>query len=381
MSVFQSIRRLLLCGLFIIVPFSSKAFSEKLEVSVLTLDPGQELYSMFGHSAIRIKDSVTDFDRVYNFGTFDFDTPFFIVRFAKGNLDYFLTIKSYGSFVRSATRGKRKVYEQVLDLSYANKLKILNRLDQIYNSSERYYRYDFFYDNCATRIRDVVDVAHVISGNYDTTSVCNITFRELLNPYMSKNYWLNLGINLTLGARADCMAKSSDFMFLPDYVFEILNLTGYVKKSHVVLDKGMSDEGNNLPVIILMFILTVLILLSYVKQTRKITFYTVNSIVAIVGLLLLLLSVFTENSAFQSNGSIIWTFPALLVILIPGKFKQYLKYTYLVILFVVLLLRTHLYAGFSATYIPWIIYLLFIYILDLALLTRVRHKINGSGRL
>ncbi len=376
MSVFQNTRKLLFVVLLVFISLSSKAFSDKLEVSVLTYDPGKELYTLFGHSAIRVRDSVTHFDKVYNFGTFDFDTPFFVFHFAKGNLDYCLAVKNYGSFYRSASREKRRVYEQVLDLSYADKLKIYNRLDKIYHSPERYYRYDFFFDNCATRIRDMVDEGYMIAGNYDTTTVCNATFRELLLPYLSENYWLNLGVNLTLGSRADSQAKSSEFMFLPDYVFKILKLTGKVKKTTMVMDKRIVSGSKSMPVIILISVLTLLLVLAVVKPTRKITFYLVNGVVALVGVLLLLLSSFSENSAFQSNGSIIWTLPALLVILTPGKYKQYAKYVYLFVLFVVLLLRNNLYAGFSPTYIPWVAYLLCLYLLDLRLFERIFQRMS-----
>ena len=91
--------------------------SDSAEVTLITCTPGTELYSIFGHSAIRIKDPVYLLDRVYNFGTFDFNTPNFYVKFVKGRLDYMLSTSKYKYFEYSYKVENRGVVEQKLNIN------------------------------------------------------------------------------------------------------------------------------------------------------------------------------------------------------------------------------------------------------------------------
>ena len=221
----------------LINPVLGFELTEQSRISILTVDPGQELYTIFGHTAIRVTDDELKIDRIYNFGTFDSSAPFFYIEFLRGDLDYFLSMTDYNTFLRNTVDEKRRIVEQVLDLTYPERMKLYNDLENQYQSSARFYRYDFFYDNCATRVRDVIFNTSPSKIKYDTTQFCCKSFRELLKPYISRNYWIDLGINLTLGMGADKMARSKDFMFLPDYIRLILHQTTWVESEQTLLEK------------------------------------------------------------------------------------------------------------------------------------------------
>ena len=344
------------------------------KISILTSDPGSELYAIFGHTAIRVSDESLHIDKIYNFGTFDFSSLFFYVKFLKGNLEYFLSIDDFISYKQHSVLEHRKIYEQILVLSYTERLNIFNSLESCYNSDDRFYRYDFFYDNCATRVRDVVFNSKRGKIKFDTSLYCCHTFRQLLKPYDSKNYWIDLGVNLLLGKEADKLASSSDFMFLPDYIKGILQNAKLTGGTIVLFDK--SDTNKNLrkySLIILWLVICSITCLSLIKRTRSFTFYFYNSLVAIVGLILLLLNLISDNSAFKYNMNIIWTFPALIIILIPDtQIRKGAEFIYILLLLSVMSLRDFLYQGFSTTFLPWIITLLIVYIIDLQLIKKIK---------
>ena len=137
-------------------PVAGSELTGKSRISILTLDPGKEMYTIFGHTAIRVRDETLGLDRVYNFGTFDASTPFFYLKFLQGDLNYFLSITDFDYFFRNTVDEKRSIVEQILNLTYPERQKIFNTLERQYHSNARFYKYDFFYDNCATRVRDIV---------------------------------------------------------------------------------------------------------------------------------------------------------------------------------------------------------------------------------
>ena len=130
--------------------------SSHLRITLLTCSPGTELYSTFGHSALRVMDSVTFTDKVYNYGTFDFN-PDFYPKFIRGKLLYYLSVETYPDFVYGYQQEERSIKEQELNLSGEEKLKLNAALQLNASGSNKFYKYDFLFDNCATRIRDIVD--------------------------------------------------------------------------------------------------------------------------------------------------------------------------------------------------------------------------------
>lgn len=364
MRVLRQLKKYILITFISTSSIYAYALTENSKISVLTYEPGNELYTIFGHSAIQIKDSTLDIDLIYNFGTFDFSSPFFYIKFLRGELDYFLSIIDFKTFYQYSFFEERTIHEQVLNLDYKERVATYQRLNQIYKTDERFYKYDFFYDNCATRIRDVIEAEEPL--DYDTTSFCCQSFRELLKPYISKNYWLNLGINLALGKEADKIASTSDFMFLPDYVYLILQDTDLVKSAETILDlKEDSNQSKIISNAILALVLILIITLSIIPKTHKVTFYSIHFLLAMVGLILLVLSLFSQNSAFRSNMDIMWTLPALAVLFTKKNIRKWVEIIYSIMLITLLLLAKKMYAGFSLTYIPWIICIVFMYLIEL----------------
>ena len=192
--------------------------SKNAQISLITGSPGTELYTLFGHSAIRVYDPFYGFDILYNYGTFDFNTPNFTLKFVQGRLNYALSKEYYQAFVEFYKREGRSIDEQVLDLTQVQKQKLFDFLEENYKPENRFYKYDFFFDNCSSRIRDVlikVYKSDIVFEN--TTPKESKTFKALLDPYL-KDAWLSLGIYLILGAPADKVASKSDYMYLPDYL-------------------------------------------------------------------------------------------------------------------------------------------------------------------
>ncbi|MBT8320736.1 MAG: DUF4105 domain-containing protein, partial [Eudoraea sp.] len=130
--------------------------SESAQISVLTCGSGQELYTAFGHSAFRVQDPVKDIDVVYNYGTFDFQAPNFYTNFAKGKLIYTLSRQRFENFLYDYELEKRWVKEQILDLDQDQKNDLIIFLENNYRPENRDYRYDFLFDNCSTKMPDIL---------------------------------------------------------------------------------------------------------------------------------------------------------------------------------------------------------------------------------
>lgn len=190
--------------------------SEESEVTMVTILPGDPVYSMFGHSALRVHDPSQDLDRLYNYGTFDFDDPFFIPKFLYGHLRYFLSVASYRGALQVYEQQGRPVIEQRLNLSRDQRTALYHFLQTNAQPENRYYQYDFFFDNCSTRIRDALELAlgdDVAFGNRPNPDT---SFRRLLDPYAADRPLLDLGFDLGLGMPADRSPSSREAMFLPE---------------------------------------------------------------------------------------------------------------------------------------------------------------------
>ncbi len=359
-------RRNILLVALLLSQISGFALSNNSRISVLTSDPGIEYYTIFGHSAIRVTDDSLGIDRVYNFGTFDFSEPYFYMKFIKGNLKYFLSISDFKTFMSYSYLEKRKIHEQVLDLNLIERSKIFNNLESCYNSPDRYYIYDFYYDNCATRVRDFIFKSTEQQISFDSNQYKNKTFRQLLKPYIAGNYWIDFGINLVLGRESDKIARPDDYMFLPFYIMSILQTTSIVKEQKIILDASESiGNSYNYSYLSPWIIVVILLLLSVWSKSRKIVFYTVTSVVGFSGLVLLAIGFYTDNEAFSNNLNVLWTIPSILVILFSGKrTNRLIKVCYILLLLLLLLFRNYLPQELSSTIIPWIMCLILILLLD-----------------
>jgi uncharacterized protein DUF4105 len=194
-----------------------------IRISLLTCSPGEELYSTFGHSALRVVDRSNNTDIIYNYGTFDFDDPSFYSKFTRGKLLYFVSVQKFESFLEEYQYYQRGIIEQVLDLSCPEKAKLVSALQENAKEENKYYKYDFIVDNCTTRLRDIVfKNANATINTRDIRLNDKITFRNLIHKYLdsSYQYWSKLGIDILLGTPLDKKLTNSEAMFLPDYLMK-----------------------------------------------------------------------------------------------------------------------------------------------------------------
>ncbi len=192
--------------------------SDQARASLLTMLPGDEVYSLFGHSAIRIRDAASGIDRTYNFGTFSFDQPYFVLRFLRGSLDYSLDTAPFDYELRKYEYLGRPIVEQTLALDPETVRTLYDRLEVNALPQNRDYRYDFFWDNCSTRLLDAVDSALVATGRpgLDLPPVeAPRTYRQLLAPYLVGQRLTETGLNLALGSPGDRDATAREEAFLP----------------------------------------------------------------------------------------------------------------------------------------------------------------------
>ena len=196
--------------------------SDEAQISLITILPGDLAYSLFGHSALRVYDPARGLDLAYNYGTFSFDNELvFVGQFAYGKLDYFLNVGDYPRLVDAYWRGEgRPVIEQVLNLSPTQREALFRFLENNALPENKYYRYDFFFDNCSTRIRDALETVLGDSVAFAPEPDPAVSMRRLLDPYLVERPFLNFGMDLGLGLPADHIATPRETVFLPLYLME-----------------------------------------------------------------------------------------------------------------------------------------------------------------
>ncbi|WP_338158350.1 DUF4105 domain-containing protein [uncultured Phocaeicola sp.] len=207
------------------------AQQDSLQISLLTCSPGTEIYSLFGHTALRVQNFSRNLDVVFNYGMFSFNTPHFIYRFIKGETDYQLGVIPYVYFEAEYAERGSSVYQQVLNLSAEEKQTLLHLLTENYLPENRTYRYNYFYDNCTTRARDQIE--RCIKGTVVyPDSFPNRSFRSIVHEFTVGAAWDELGIDLCLGAEADTPIDKRQQMFSPFYMKE------YASDAYIIGDNG-----------------------------------------------------------------------------------------------------------------------------------------------
>lgn len=204
--------------LFMGVAFSVQSQStDSIRFSLLTCAPGTEIYSLFGHTAIRYENYTRRIDVAFNYGMFSFNTPNFIFRFVAGETDYQLGITPYSYFEAEYAMRGSSVYQQVLNLTQSEKERLLTILENNYLPENRIYRYNYFYDNCTTRARDKIE--ECIEGKVVyPDSLSGKSYRSIVHEFTAGSPWDEFGIDLCLGAEADKEINKRQQMFSPFYM-------------------------------------------------------------------------------------------------------------------------------------------------------------------
>jgi len=192
--------------------------SEQSRISLITILPGDPVYSFAGHSAFRIRDPKQGVDHLYNYGTFNFNDPLFIPKFTYGYLRYYLSVAPYGPMLRIYKQQGRPVIEQRLNLTRSQRTALYRFLRNNARPENRYYQYDFFFDNCSTRIRDALKETLGPTVDFSQAPAPEKSFRQLLDPYVASRPLLDLGFDLGLGLPADQTASAWESMFLPEHL-------------------------------------------------------------------------------------------------------------------------------------------------------------------
>ena len=304
-------------------------FTDKAQVSVLTCGSGSELFESFGHTAIRVCDTSQQIDIVYNYGIFDFNTDYFYPKFASGRLLYMLDRSPFGSFMSEYAYYGRTVYEQVLNFSPQEKQTFLHLIEENYKPENRFYQYDFFQDNCATRVRDII--ANSLNNRSFPQSCYTKTdcgFRELFLPYTPNFSWWQLGIDIALGAAADKKASKWDYMYLPNDLMMQLDTTiltntsaPLVEKKYTLLEQTKVQSYPSLisPDAVFWGLFLLVVLLTFAEWKTKKYFkwldITLFSLVGIVSFLVFFLWFVSDHSATKGNWNMLWANPLFFYVL------------------------------------------------------------------
>lgn len=324
----------------------SQTLSPDAEISVLTIGPGDNLNDAFGHSAFRVKDQTHRIDLVYGYGEYDFDTPNFYLKFAQGKLEYQMSKHNFYDIYRFYTHYDRTIEEQVLNLSQDEKEKLFRLLTENFKPENRKYRYDFFFDNCATRIRDVlqqaVEDSMVFVGPKDFKAK---TFRSLIYDHTGKNNWGSFGIDLALGSVIDKTATPYEHMFLPKYIHAFfatakLGNRDLVKSSSVIYNrKNKANSGYFVftPFVVFGILSIIIVYCTYCDYKRGKRSRLLDAIMfgltGLIGTIIALLWFATDHTATALNYNVLWAFPLNLLALAQVLrsqqkpwFRKYIKF-------------------------------------------------------
>ncbi|WP_051359786.1 DUF4105 domain-containing protein [Adhaeribacter aquaticus] len=352
-SIFKLI---ILCLGFLLVIQQSKAFplSPQAKISLITVSPGAELYSMYGHSAIRVVDPVQDMDVVFNYGTFDFNTPNFYIKFIQGKLPYNLSAGYFQQLLENSQEDNRSVYEQVLNLNLQEKQWVMDFLENNYLPENRSYLYDFFYDNCATRIRDVFKKGLGNKLIYPQTPLDGPpTFRQLVGIYQAPHPWVDLGIDLLMGLPADKVASPTQMMFLPDFLMQgfdksrVGGMAPFVQSKQQLFKATAPPAEAPLltPSFIFWVLLVVVVLVTILQIRQKAVSHALDivlfSLTGLLGIILTFLWFGTDHQSFSQNLNILWAFPLHLPVaflLLKEKKSTFIKTYFLVTAAILVLL-------------------------------------------
>ena len=312
---------------FVVISQSIK-LSPKAEISLITCGPGEELVSSFGHTAFRVKDPTLNLDIAYNYGVYDFDTPNFYTKFAQGKLLYQLSVYKFEHFIYSYQSEQRWVKAQVLNLSLEEKNKLFHFLNNNAKPDNKYYLYDFFFDNCSTRPRDVLEQVLANNIKFSNSHIKEErTFRELIQLNLNKNTWGSFGIDMALGSFIDEKATPYQHMYLPNYLMYSFDSATYknkplVKKTVDVLksDKDFTQQSYFLlsPGFLFSILMIVVLLITYFnfKQNKRNKWvdFSLFFITGVLGIFILLLWFATDHTMTKNNFQFLWVFPANIVV-------------------------------------------------------------------
>jgi Domain of unknown function (DUF4105) len=309
------------------VAFSQEKLSNEAQISLITVGPGNyndELYTSFGHTGILIEDPENGFQKMYNYGTFDFETENFYIKFLQGQLPYQISVNNFSDVLNYYSSINRLITKQLLNLSAQQKQAIYNALEKNYLPENRYYLYKFFYDNCSTRVRDIL--LNPLKDSVTVSATLNSTksYRDWIDKMAGDRPWSDFGMNLAIGVPSDAMSGSWGAMYIPQNLMEALDsakikATGQpfvvekIDLNSIYITKEERKPPFFTPTLVAILLLFMFTFLSFYELKKKKMFAFVNSIwfgvLTLAGLLLVFLWFFTDHGVTKYNFNLVWLFP------------------------------------------------------------------------
>lgn len=300
--------------------------SDSAKISLITCSPGPEVYAKFGHTAIRYLEPTTGMDVVFNYGIFDFNVTGFYYKFIKGETDYQLGVYDTRYFLPEYKERNSQVTEQVLNLTKEEKQKLVDALFTNYLPENRIYRYNFIFDNCATRPRD--KILEVISDRVDYSNDSTLkTFRDWVGEYTGKKSWTMFGIDLVFGMDADKYSSRWNSMFLPEILSKEFGAVQLVSSggskrplviSEEILVNKIPDQSDKSfwyrePLFITLVLLAAGSILTFYEYRRKKHYKSIDSILLITtglaGVIIFYLMFCSIHPLVKSNLNLLWCNP------------------------------------------------------------------------
>lgn len=328
--------------------------SDSARISLLTVSPWTgAIYSLYGHTVLKVEDDSTGVDAAFNYGYFDSSQPYFMYHFIKGETDYVLGVTTYEDFLIENQMKGLEVVEQELNLSTAQKQQLWDLLYINSLPENRRYRYNFLFDNCATRPRDMVEMIIQEPVQYPSTR-SNQTFRDLIHECVNEFTWMKFGIDLVIGSDADKFITDREKMFLPLYLMEafrdanVLNSdtinTPLVKSTNIILEPDSKGVNNNerfdiKPAVVAFALLLATLIISFFQarynhhKTGRIYDTALFSLAGVAGLVVTFLVFFSEHPAVSPNWNLSWLHFIHLIIAVlfwvksMGKVVYYYHFT------------------------------------------------------
>jgi hypothetical protein len=307
------LKKITLITIFLLLVIRPSFANDNIEITLLTCSSGKETFSAWGHTAIRVVDKPAKIDVVYNFGIFNFNTPNFYGKFVKGRLNYQLGIQNTYRFYASYERENRQIIEQKLNLTENEKIKIISRLEYLYQPENRYYLYRFAGKNCTTELRNLI--LESVSTDFENT-LTEKTQRKQLNEFLNGRLWLKFSMSLIMGYKIDEKIDLYQSMFLPDYLCnELRNVkvdNGSIIESEQIYNQ-IDDPYCNYPFLANPILIFTLLLIIVLASKSKYIKNPVVIITGVTGLAILLVSLITEHPELQYNLNLLWLNPLYLL--------------------------------------------------------------------
>ncbi|MCQ2974272.1 MAG: DUF4105 domain-containing protein [Bacteroidales bacterium] len=356
------IKRLLLF-VFLLLPLSMFSQTDTtdyndIKVSILTCADGNQMYAAFGHCAFRVVSESRNIDYVYNYGTFNYKQKSFYIKFVRGFLNYHVSKATYSRFCIEYDRSGREIKEQVLNLTSQERQSMFEYLEWNSLEENKYYKYNFLEDNCATRIRDIIEKICKENVKFSKEQYTE-SFRDMIHSHLTEMPWFRFGVDLLMGLPVDKIADCRTAMFLPEHVFTTLNNSTI---THNGIEEPLVLETNTLlefeqpvdksdfftflsPSLLFWMMFSLLALITFYEIKRGKLYAIIDRIllfiVGLFGILFVFMWVGTEHTVTVNNLNILWAIPIHIVASFNIKnysqfWTKYFKVTAVITLIVLL---------------------------------------------